>query len=382
MSGSTRRRAWCVSLAAWRVEVLDMHRAFDLRERTNDMLTVGSLAVFSPEVLAPTASRSASTTSSASTRSPVASTPLPKADSGRRLESRPQLLARGPERAAACSTGTAWSTATTGDQAVAREASTTGEFDIYKEYGGRACAPAQAGVKWDDRASEDLFETSIGQGCRFNMRLLFQDICVREALVYTYDFDTSNRLGLAARQQRIQQLGVRGAGPAVAGWLKLLEPFRRTAAGGSSAPHVAPGTGRDRAAAPESAEGARSCWRRPAGSWRPTASCEMPKVRPSNSVPEPGEPGRMTDWQANLEKLGITMKERNVDFALYRRWLEQYDFDMIAIVGGDFTLPDATGLQSVYGSGVRRREGRQQLPRRQEPRGRTPRSSASPRRRR
>ena len=48
------------------------------------------------------------------------------------------------------------------------------------------------------------------------------------------------------------------------------------------------------------------------------------------------------DWQANLEKLGITMKERNVDFALYRRRLEEYDFDMIAIAGGDFTLPDAT----------------------------------------
>jgi microcin C transport system substrate-binding protein len=64
----------------------------------------------------------------------------------------------------------------------------------------------------------------------------------------------------------------------------------------------------------------------------------------------PGEPGRISDWQVNLEKLGITMKERNVDFALYRRRLEEYDFDMIAIAGGDFTLPDATGLLTAFGS--------------------------------
>ena len=39
-----------------------------------------------------------------------------------------------------------------------------------------------------------------------------------------------------------------------------------------------------------------------------------------------------------------------VDFALYRRRLEEYDFDMIAIAGGDFTLPDATGLLTAFGS--------------------------------
>ena len=58
-------------------------------------------------------------------------------------------------------------------------------------------------------------------------------------------------------------------------------------------------------------------------------------------------------WQnlANhLEKLGITLKERNVDFALYRRRLEEYDFDVITIAGGDFTLPDATGLMTAFGS--------------------------------
>jgi peptide/nickel transport system substrate-binding protein/microcin C transport system substrate-binding protein len=44
------------------------------------------------------------------------------------------------------------------------------------------------------------------------------------------------------------------------------------------------------------------------------------------------------------------MKERVVDFALYRRRLEAYDYDMITIVEGVFTLPKATDLVTLYGS--------------------------------
>ena len=56
----------------------------------------------------------------------------------------------------------------------------------------------------------------------------------------------------------------------------------------------------------------------------------------------PSEGTRMPDWELNLEKLGITLKIRSVDFALYRRRLEEFDFDMITIVEGDFTLPSPT----------------------------------------
>jgi microcin C transport system substrate-binding protein len=52
----------------------------------------------------------------------------------------------------------------------------------------------------------------------------------------------------------------------------------------------------------------------------------------------------VVDWQRNLQKLGITMKVRLVDFALYTRRLEQYDFEMVAIVDGAFTLPQAAEL--------------------------------------
>ena len=53
---------------------------------------------------------------------------------------------------------------------------------------------------------------------------------------------------------------------------------------------------------------------------------------------------------AVLAKLGITLKERLVDFALYRSRLEQYDYDMVVIVEGTFTLPSAATQAALYGS--------------------------------
>jgi microcin C transport system substrate-binding protein len=64
----------------------------------------------------------------------------------------------------------------------------------------------------------------------------------------------------------------------------------------------------------------------------------------------PEEGSRMADWEKNLAKLGITMKTRQVDFALYGRRLENYDYDMIAIVEGRFTLPEPSTYLSLYGS--------------------------------
>jgi ABC-type oligopeptide transport system substrate-binding subunit len=39
-----------------------------------------------------------------------------------------------------------------------------------------------------------------------------------------------------------------------------------------------------------------------------------------------------------------------VDFALYRRRLQEYDFDMVTIAEGSFTLPQGAELAALYGS--------------------------------
>jgi peptide/nickel transport system substrate-binding protein/microcin C transport system substrate-binding protein len=74
---------------------------------------------------------------------------------------------------------------------------------------------------------------------------------------------------------------------------------------------------------------------------------------------EPTQVGRFNEFQRNLRKLGITFTERLVDFALYRRRLETFDYDMIIIVEPKFTLPDASHLENLYGSANAIREGGQ-----------------------
>ena len=346
-----------------RAVVLDARTVrFDLRERSNDMLfTVGGLAVFSHKWgLGPDGKPKRF--DEIVSEHPITSGPytIAKADSGRRLE-----LKRNPDywaRNLGVRRGMFnWDRVVYryyGDQAVAREAFKAGEFDIYKEYSARAWVRQHKGPKWDDgRIKKDLFETEIGQGLQaylLNLRRpLFQDIRVRDALDYTYDFDTVNRLGLYKRaESQFNNSEFAAVGVPSPGELKLLEPFR-----GELPPQVfgppyrAPSTGRDPKRLRQNLLKARDLLEQ--AGWK---LAEDGKLRNAQGEAfefeflSPSEGGRMADWQANLEKLGITLKERNVDFALYRRRLDEYDFDMVAIAGGDFTLPDATSLMNTFGS--------------------------------
>ena len=346
-----------------RVVVLDARTVrFDLRERTNDMLfTVGGLAVFSRKWgLGPDGQPKRF--DEIVSEYPLTSGPytIAKADSGRRLEFKrdPDYWARelGVRRGMFN-----WGKVVYryyGDQAVGREAFKAGEFDIFKEYSGRAWVRQHKGVKWDDgRIKKDLFDTSVGQGLQaymMNMRRpQFQDIRVREALDYSYDFDTVNRLGLYKRaESQFNNSEFAAQGLPSPGELKLLEPFRAELPPEVfGPPYRAPTTGRDPKRLRQNLLKARDLLEQ--AGWKLAADGKLRNAKGEAFEFEylsPGEGGRAADWQANLEKLGITMKERNVDFALYRRRLEEYDFDMIAIAGGDFTLPDATGLLSAFGS--------------------------------
>ena len=55
-------------------------------------------------------------------------------------------------------------------------------------------------------------------------------------------------------------------------------------------------------------------------------------------------------FERNLAKIGIRLKSRLVDFSLFRKRLETFDFDMVMIKIGDFTLPEPAELKSQYGS--------------------------------
>jgi microcin C transport system substrate-binding protein len=250
------------------------------------------------------------------------------------------------------------------DFAVSREAFKAGEFDLFKEYGARSWVRQHKGVKWDDgRIVKRSFVTGYGQLMQayiINLRRpLFADIRVREALVYTYDFETQNKTGVFKRANSLFNNSEFAAeGLPSSAELALLEPFRAELPPRVFGPaFVAPRTDADPSALRRNLLKARALLEE--AGWQLDSGGTL-----RNAAGEPFEfeylsprEGGLPDWEALLKKLGITMKERVVDFALYRTRLQKYDYDMIAIAGGDFTLPDASTLSAILGSKSADEEG-------------------------
>ncbi|MBK6852388.1 MAG: ABC transporter substrate-binding protein [Burkholderiales bacterium] len=244
------------------------------------------------------------------------------------------------------------------DQAIRREAFKAGEFDIMKEYSARAWARQHAGVKWrDGRIQKTSFETATGQGMQgidFNLRRpKFQDIRVREAITLAWDFETINRYKSFKRANSLfNNSDFAAVGLPSAEELALLEPFRAELPARVFGPaFVAPRTDTGPNALRANLLRARDLLAE--AGWKVAADGKLRNAQGEAfefEYLEPNQIGRNIEWQRNLEKLGITLTERLVDFALYRRRLETFDFDTITIVEGDFTLPSASDLENLYGS--------------------------------
>ena len=250
------------------------------------------------------------------------------------------------------------------DDAVAREAFKAGEFDLMKEYRARAFVRQHAGVKWDDgRIKKAILPTRYGQylqSYQLNLRRpIFQDIRVREALGLTYDFETRNKTGMFKRASSVfnnSEFAAQGLPSAAE--LALLEPFRAELPPRVFGPaFVAPRTDDAPGALRRNLRRARDLLEQ--AGWKPDAAGTLRNAQGEAFVWEHMEVnvGAINDWQSNLRKLGIELKQRQVDFALYRRRLEQYDFDSVVIVEGRFTLPSFSSLTAGYGSASADQQG-------------------------
>ena len=244
------------------------------------------------------------------------------------------------------------------DGDVRREAFKAAEFEIMRELRASQFARAHQGAKWDDgRIVKKVWPIDTGsmlQAFNLNLRLpKFQDIRVREALMRAWDFENYNRYGTFSRANSIfNNTEFAAEGEPSVDELKLLEPFRadlpRAVFGAAfRAPRndTHPNALRDnlKRAAELLAEAG---WKiAPDGLLRNAAGQAL-----TLEYLEPQQVGRFTEFQRNLQKLGISYKERLVDFSLYRRRLETYDYETIIIVEGKFTLPNSGTLRSLWGS--------------------------------
>lgn len=253
------------------------------------------------------------------------------------------------------------------DRAVQMEAFKAGEFDIYKEYSARRWLRQHAGPKWEDgRIVKKSWQTLTGQGIqayRLNLRRpIFQDIRVRQALDYSYDFENNNRTRVFKRAYSVfNNTDFAAEGLPDAAELALLEPWRAELPPAVFGPaYRPPRTDDDPNGLRRNLRIARDLLAE--AGWKTDAqgvlrNGEGQAFEFEYLSPEEGAVRGVAPWMRNLEKLGIRMRVRTVDFALYTRRVKAWDYDMIGIVSQDFAIPSASEYETAWTTAAADEEG-------------------------
>ncbi len=244
------------------------------------------------------------------------------------------------------------------DLDVKREAFKAGEYDITRETVARAFARIHKGPKWDDgRILKKAWEVDTGsmlQAFDFNLRKpKFQDIRVREAIMHAWDFEAYNRLGTFYRANSIfNNTAFAASGEPSPAELALLEPFRAQLPKEVFGPAFkAPRNDTHPNALRDNLRRAADLLSQAGWNIAPDGVLRNAKGEAFTiEYLEPSSVGRNPEFERNLLRLGIKYTERLVDFSLYRRRLETYDYELIIIVEGKFTLPSGADLKRLYGS--------------------------------
>ncbi len=246
------------------------------------------------------------------------------------------------------------------DNAIAMEAFKAHEFDVIYEYSARRWARVHVGAKWDDgRIKKETFAKGGGIGLAsylFNLRRpLFQDRRVREALDWAFDFEWINRLGQYKRVRSVfNNTDLAATGLPSDAELALLEPFRsRLPAEIFGPPYEPPRMDTSPTAPRANLRRARELLAQAGWNLADDGVLRNPKGEPfafEYLTPEEGQERTATVWISNLRKLGIQMRVRRVDFALYTKRLEVFDFDLVQIRIPDFSLPLAADYVDYFGS--------------------------------
>jgi peptide/nickel transport system substrate-binding protein/microcin C transport system substrate-binding protein len=246
------------------------------------------------------------------------------------------------------------------DQSIQLEAFKAGEFDLIQEFSASKYVRLHDGPKWrDGRIVKHVFEHEMGQGLQaylLNLRRpIFQDRRVREALDYTYDFEKINLYNMRKRAYSMfSNSDFAAKGLPSPGELALLEPFRsKLPPEVFGMPYVPPRTDTHPNALRENLKKARALFDQAGWTIAPDGVMRNAKGDPFvfEYLEVPGtQQFRNVIWQRNLSKLGITMKVREVDYAIYYKRLEEFDFDVVTIRTPDFAMPPAVDYTDLLAS--------------------------------
>ena len=255
------------------------------------------------------------------------------------------------------------------DNTARLEALKAGEFDLMRFFSAGDWARRVTGKKFDSgELVKGEFQHKLPSGFQsyvLNLRRdKFQDPRVREALGLAMDYEWMNRQMFYGAYQRVNGLfgntACAATGTPSVEELALMEPLRQHIPAAAFGPMTTPPR-------TDGAHTLRDNLRRAQALFK-EAGWEVRDGALRNAKGEPfvfdylesGE-GRMATtapWIRNLQKLGVQMNFRAVDFALYQQRMDKFDYDMISLAyqgthnpGQEFADMFGSKAAGVEGSG-------------------------------
>lgn len=259
------------------------------------------------------------------------------------------------------------------DFTVALEAFKAGEFEFIHEFNSKKWARDYSGPKFrDGRITKTLLKHANNagmQGFVFNLRRpLFQDQRVRRAVGLALDFEWSNRQLFYGQYEQCDsyfsnsELAARGVPEGDE--LELLEPYRKQLPAELFTREWRPASTVPPSSLRDNLRQARSLLQQAGWEYREGA------LRNSAGTPfhfnillmsqQKGFERIVAPFVRNLGKLGITVDYRSVDSALYKRRLDDFDFDMVV---GSFGQSQSPGneLMGMFHSSSAQQKGARNL---------------------
>jgi len=255
------------------------------------------------------------------------------------------------------------------DNTARLEALKAGEFDLMRFFSAGDWARRVTGKKFDSgELVKGEFQHKLPSGFQsyvLNLRReKFQDPRVREALGLAMDYEWMNRQMFYGAYQRVNGLfgntACAATGTPSPEELALMEPLRKHIPAAAFGPMTTPPRTDGDQTLRDNLRRAQALFKEAGWEVRDGA------LRNAKGEPfvleylESGE-GRMATtapWIRNLQKLGVQMNFRAVDFALYQQRMDKFDFDMISLAyqgthnpGQEFADMFGTKAAGVEGSG-------------------------------
>jgi microcin C transport system substrate-binding protein len=235
-----------------------------------------------------------------------------------------------------------------------------GEFDFMQVYSSGDWARRIKGKRFDTgELVKGSFKHSLPTGFQsyiFNTRLpKFQDVRVRQAIGLAHDFNFMSRLLFYGIYKPVNGLfgntDCAATGQPSADELALLEPLRSQILDSVFGPMVvqpnSDGNDNLRTNLVKARDLlAQAGWTVQGGVLK-NAKGEPLEIEYLDS--QESKSSALASWQRNLAKLGITLKLRAVDFALYQQRVDKRDYDMISIAFGGTNNPGAE-YADMFGS--------------------------------